>query len=138
MQIRPLGSGHSADSLLVLLREEDCKNLTPFDGELAGILSVLISRRDFTGKKDSLLRVPMVEGCLYVVGLGKTEKCSLSVIREALVQGLRKIGTSRGKIADVIVSHLAEYDGLSFVLGEAGGLCGYFPQTLHKSLTNNA
>ena len=125
MQIKPLGSEHSADSLLVLLREEDCKNLVSFDGELAGILSVLISRKDFTGKKDSLLRVPLVEGCLYLAGLGKKDKCTLSIIREALVQGLRKIGTNRGGIADVIISHLAEYDGLSFVLGEAGGVCGY-------------
>ena len=125
MQIKHRSIEHSADSLLVLLREEDCKNLAPFEGELAGILSVLISRKDFTGKKDSLLRVPLVEGTMYLAGLGKSEKCTLSVIRDALVLGLRKIGTNRGKIADVIISHLAEYDGLSFVLGEAGELCGY-------------
>ena len=125
MQIKHKDNEHSADSLLVLLREEDCKNLTPFDGELGGILADLVSRKDFTGKKGSLLRVPLVEGCLYLSGLGKKEKCSLNVIREALVKGLRKIGKSRGKVADLRISHLSEYDGLQFALGEAGGLCGY-------------
>ena len=125
MQINRRDENHSPDSLLVLLREEDCKNLAPFGGELAGILSVLISRKDFTGKKDSLLRVPLVEGCLYIVGLGKKEKCTLNIIREALFRGLRKIGKSRGKVADVLISHLSEYDGLSFALGEACGLCAY-------------
>ncbi len=125
MQIKHLDSEHSADSLLVLLREEDCGNLASFDGELAGILSALVSRKDFNGKKDSSLRIPLVEGSLYLSGLGKKEKCSLSVIRDALVQGLRKIGKSHGKVADVKISHLSEYDGLSFVLGEACGLCAY-------------
>ena len=125
MQIKHWDKGHSADSLLVLLREEDCKNLAAFDGDLRGLLADLISRKEFTGKKGSLLRVPLVEGCLYLCGLGKKEKCSLNVIRDSLFQGLRKIGKSRGKIADVKISHLSEYDGLSFALGEAGGLCSY-------------
>ena len=125
MQIKRRDETHSADSLLVLLREEDCKNLTPFDGDLGVILADLVSRKEFTGKKGSLLRVPLVEGCLYLSGLGKKEKCSLNVIRDSLFQGLRKIGKSRGKIADLVISHLSEYDGLSFALGEAGGLCSY-------------
>jgi len=125
MQIKRRDETHSADSLLVLLREEDCKNPAAFDGDLRAVLADLVSRRDFTGKKGSLLRVPLVEGCLYLLGLGKKEKCSLSVIRDALFQGLRKIGKSRGKIADVKISHLSEYKGLSFALGEAGGLCAY-------------
>ena len=125
MQIKHWDKDHSADSLLVLLREEDCKNLAPFDGDLGAVLADLVSRKDFNGKKGSLLRVPLVEGCLYLSGLGKKEKCSLGVIRDSLFQGLRKIGKSRGKIADVKISHLSEYDGLSFALGEAGGLCAY-------------
>lgn len=124
MQIRHWDN-ESADSLLVLLREEDCENLTPFDGELAGILSVLISRKDFTGKKGSLLRVPLVEGTLYLVGLGKKEKCTLSLIRDSLTMGLRTVGKNRGKSSSVLISHLKEYDGLTFALGEACGLCGY-------------
>ncbi len=109
----------------MLLREEDCKDLVAFDGDFRAVLADLVSRRDFNGKKGSLLRVPLVEGCLYLSGLGKKEKCSLSVIRDSLFQGLRNIGQSRGKIADVKISHLSEYEGLSFALGEAGGLCSY-------------
>ena len=116
---------NTQSSVLVLLREEDCGNLTSFDGELAGILSALVSRKDFTGKKGSLLRVPLVEGTLYLVGLGKTEKCTLKLIRDSLAWGLRTVGKNRGKSAVVLISHLKEYEGLSFALGEAGGLCGY-------------
>ena len=125
MQIRHLENLESADSLLILLREEDCENLPSFDGELAGILSALISRKDFTGKKDSLLRVPLVEGTVYLIGLGKKEKCNLALIRNSLAWGLRTAGKNRGQSAAVLISHLNEYEGLSFALGEAGGLCGY-------------
>ena len=111
--------------MLILLREEDCENLPPFDGELTGILSALISRKDFTGKKGSLLRVPLVEGNIYLIGLGKKEKCNLALIRNSLAWGLRTVGKNRGKSATVLISHLNEYEGLSFALGEAGGLCGY-------------
>ena len=96
MRISRWDNTQSADSVLVLLREEDCGNLTSFDGELAGILSALVSRKDFTGKKGSLLRVPLVEGTLYLVGLGKTEKCTLKLIRDSLAWGLRTVGKNRG------------------------------------------
>lgn len=112
-----------ADSLLVLLREQDCQNLPPLDGELKEILSALISRKDFTGKKDSLVKIPRLDGSFYLAGLGK--ECSVNKIREALVRGLRKIGKSHGKSAVVLISHLSEYEGLGFVLGEAGVLCSY-------------
>ena len=125
MRIKRLENSESADSLLILLREEDCENLPPFDGELTGILSALISRKDFTGKKGSLLRVPLVEGTIYLIGLGKKEKCNLALIRNSLAWGLRTVGKNRGKSATVLISHLNEYEGLSFALGEAGGLCGY-------------
>ncbi len=125
MQIKRLENSESADSLLILLREEDCENLPPFDGELSGILSALISRKDFTGKKGSLLRVPLVEGNIYLIGLGKKEKCNLALIRNSLAWGLRTVGKNRVKSATVLISHLKEYEGLSFALGEAGGLCGY-------------
>ena len=125
MRIKRLENSESADSLLILLREEDCENLPPFEGELSGILSALISRKDFTGKKGSLLRVPLVEGTIYLIGLGKKEKCNLALIRNSLAWGLRTVGKNRGKSATVLISHLNEYEGLSFALGEAGGLCGY-------------
>ncbi|MBQ6666439.1 MAG: leucyl aminopeptidase [Synergistaceae bacterium] len=125
MRIKRLENSESADSLLILLREEDCENLPPFEGELSGILSALISRKDFTGKKGSLLRVPLVEGNIYLIGLGKKEKCNLALIRNSLAWGLRTVGKNRGKSVTVLISHLNEYEGLSFALGEAGGLCGY-------------
>ena len=125
MQISLRENNTSFDSLLLLLREEDCENLNSFGEEMRGILSVLVSRKDFNGKKGSLLRVPLTEGCLYLIGLGKKEKCSLNLIRDSLAWGLRSIGKNHGVKASVLISHLKEYEGLSFALGEAGELCGY-------------
>ena len=128
MLIKPLENLQSADSLLLLLREEDCENLSSISnltGEIKNILSALISRKDFKGKKGSLLRVPLVEGNLYLIGLGKKEKCNLNLIRNSLAWGFRLIGRGRNKTASVILSHLREYGGLSFALGEAAGLCAY-------------
>lgn len=125
MLINRCADDTSADSLLVLLREEDCNNIPEFHKDIREIIAVLVSRRDFKGKKGSLLRVPMVEGNMYLIGLGKKDKCTLKLIRDSLAWGLRTIGRNHGKSACVPLSHLKEYEGLCFSLGEAGGLCGY-------------
>ena len=119
------------DSVLVLLGEEDCKNLPALPEDLKDIVASLAARKDFTGKKGSLLRVPMVEGTLYLAGLGK--KPDTKHIREALCSGLRTAGRNRAKSAFVPLAHL-EGEGLAFVLGEAAGLCGY---TFDKYKTKN-
>ena len=125
MQIKRWENFNPVDSLLILLREEDCQNLPSFDDEVKEILSALVSRKDFTGKKGSLLRVPLVEGTLYLIGLGKKEKCNLNLIRDSLAWGFRNAGKNHSKSLAVLLSHLKEYDGLTFALGEAGGLCSY-------------
>ena len=125
MQIRHCDKTPQADSLLLLLTEEDCKDIPELDEGIREVVSVLISRKDFNGKKGSFLRVPMVEGSMYLSGLGKREKCTLSAIRESLASGLRAIGRKHGRSAFVPLSHLKGYDGLAFALGEASGLCGY-------------
>ena len=125
MQIKRWENFNPVDSLLILLREEDCQNLPSFDDEVKEILSALVSRKDFTGKKGSLLRVPLVEGTLYLIGLGKKEKCNLNLIRDSLAWGFRNAGKNHSKSSAVLLSHLKEYDGLTFALGEAGGLCSY-------------
>ena len=117
----------SVDSAVVLLTEEDSQNLSrlpSLPASLIEITSALISRKDFTGKKGSLLRVPMADGTLYLSGLGKSAKCSVSVIRDALTVALRSAGKNRAKSAFVPLKHVA-CDGIACVLGEAAGLCGY-------------
>ncbi|MBR1658638.1 MAG: leucyl aminopeptidase [Synergistaceae bacterium] len=125
MQISLWKNNTPTDSLLLLLREEDCGDLSSFDKDLREILSALINRKDVSGKKGSLLRVPLIEGNLYLIGLGKKEKCSLNLIRDSLAWGLRTIGKNHGVKALVLLRHLNEYEGLPSALGEAGGLCGY-------------
>ena len=127
MQINRWNANQSADSIVVLLTEEDSLNLPQIPSISEGlreIIAALSSRKDFTGKKGSLLRVPMLEGTLYLSGLGKSAKCTLNVIRDALVKALRTAGRNHAKSSFVPMKHL-EREGLGFVFGEAAGLCGY-------------
>lgn len=115
------------DSAVVLLTEEDMQNLSQLSSlpeSLKEIICALSARKDFTGKKDSLLRVPVLDGTLYLLGLGKTAKCTTTLIRDSLAKGLRTAGKNRTKSAFVPLAHL-EREGLGFALGEAAGLCGY-------------
>lgn len=110
------------DSVLVLMGEEDCGKISglPVPDSLKDIISALASRKDFTGKKGSLLRVPMVEGTLYLVGLGK--KITASLVRDSIAWGLRTAGRNHAKSAFVPLGHL---ECSAEILGEASGLCGY-------------
>ena len=64
MQIKRL-SNQDADALLMLLREEDTENLSSFSGliddKLRDFVMSLISRKDFTGKKGSLVKLPLFD-----------------------------------------------------------------------------
>ena len=120
-------NNEAVDSAVVLLTEEDSQNLSLIPSLPDGfteIISALVSRKDFTAKKGSLLRVPMFDGTLYLLGLGKAAKCTLTLVRDSLAWGLRTAGRNRAKSAYVPVKHL-EREGLSFALGEAAGLCDY-------------
>ena len=110
------------DAVLVLLTEEQCKNLPALPECIKDVTASLTARKDFSGKKGSLLRVPMVEGTLYLAGLGK--KPARDAVRSALCSGLRSAGRNRAKSAFVPLAHV-EAEGRDFLLGEAAGLCGY-------------
>jgi len=130
MQIKRLSS-QAADALLILLREEDTENFSNFsglDGKLRDFVMYLISRKDFTGKKGSLVKLPLFDSSfknLYLIGLGKEKKCDINLIRDSLAWGFRKIGRERNKTACVILKNLSSYKELALSLGEAAGLCGY-------------
>lgn len=128
MQIKRLESYAQIDSQVLLLTEEDCENLSSLNGldsNLRDITESIIKRKDFDGKKGKNLRVPLIEGNLYLIGLGKKKKCNLNLIRDSLAWALRTAGRNHAKNAAVNLSHLKSFDGLSFALGEASGLCGY-------------
>ena len=80
---------------------------------------------EVNGKKGKNLRVPLVKGNLYLIGLGKREKCNLNLIRDSLAWGLRTAGRNHSKRAGINLEHLNSINGLSFALGEAAGLCAY-------------
>ena len=131
MQIKQLNSGQAVGALVLLLREEDCKNFSTFSELTEGLRDFvieLISRKDFEGKKGSFLRLPVFNSSfknLYLIGLGKKEKCDLNLIRDSLAWAFRSAGRQHNDSAAVILNHLKEFSGLSVTLGEAGGLCGY-------------
>ena len=130
MQIKRL-SNQEADALLILLREEDTENFSNFSGldaKLRDFVMSLISRKDFTGKKGSLVKLPLFDSNfknLYLIGLGKKDKCDINLIRDSLAWGFRKIGRERNKTASVILKNLSSYKDLALTLGEAAGLCSY-------------
>jgi leucyl aminopeptidase len=111
------------DALLVAMHEEDCKKwsvVSPY-GE---IVKVLVKRKDFEGKKGSVVKVPLLEGNvknLYLVGLGKAGEDG--ALRDALTGALRKIGRERNESALILTGKSAPEADVA--LGEAVGLCGY-------------
>ena len=128
MQIKRYENNLAVDSILLPLREQE--NFSGLDNRLREIVNGVIERKDFTGKKSSLFRIPVFDSSLnvknlYLLGLGKNEKCNLKLIRDSLAWGLRSIGRQHNKSVRVILEGLKDYEGLCFAFGEAAGLCGY-------------
>ena len=128
MQIKRYENNLAVDSILLPLREQE--NFSGLDNRLREIVNGVIERKDFTGKKGSLFRIPVFDSSLnvknlYLLGLGKNEKCNLKLIRDSLAWGLRSIGRQHNKSVRVILEGLKDYEGLCFAFGEAAGLCGY-------------
>lgn len=122
-------------ALVLPLREEDCAEGSALP--LGDLVRELKERRDFAGKKGSLLRVPLFgKGIrnLYLAGLGKGKECGSALVRDMLAYALRTAGRQHNETALVALAHLCEgesgpfeRDGLarSVILSEAAGLCGY-------------
>ena len=118
-------------ALVLLLREEDCGD-TPAALPCGDLVKELAARKDFTGKKGSLLRVPLFgRGIrnLYLAGLGKSKDCDPVLVRDMLAYALRTAGRQHNETAFVPHAHLSGSAGLcdsvSTLVAEAVGLCGY-------------
>jgi len=118
-------------ALVLLLREEDCGD-TPAALPCGDFVKELAARKDFTGKKGSLLRAPLFgRGIrnLYLAGLGKSKDCDPVLVRDMLAYALRTAGRQHNETAFVPHAHLSGSAGLcdsvSTLLAEAVGLCGY-------------
>ena len=80
------------DSIAVLLQQgENCESI----GKLSEIVMELIARKDFTGKKGNLIKVPIIRGAvknLYLMGIGENEEIeSAAVVRSVTAELVRKI-----------------------------------------------
>jgi leucyl aminopeptidase len=113
------------DALLAAMHEEDCKKCpvaSPYDQ----VVKALVERKDFEGKKGSMVKVPLLEGDvknLYLLGLGKVKERTSAALRDALTGTLRKIGRERNESVLILTDKSAPETDV--VLGEAAGLCGY-------------
>ena len=90
------------DSIAVILKQEEkCENI----GRLAEIIKELSSRKDFTGKKGSLLRIPIMDGTvknLYLMGAGKDEGKDMSAtVRSVTAELVRK--TKKDNCKDLLI-----------------------------------
>ena len=117
------------DAVLVLMREEECKKCEAA-GAWATIAKTLVKRKDFEGKKGSLVRVPLFDGDvgnLYLAGLGRSDDASTATLRDVLTSSLRRIGREQNRTVLVLSGALSDgkVGESDVVLGEAAGLCGY-------------
>ena len=126
------------DALVLLLREEDCTDSIPFAGPYEETVKEMVRRKDFTGKKGSMLRIPLLEGDaknLYLVGLGKTEEGSAVLVRDTVAQTLRALGRHNCESALLLPEGLERFweneekdknsVPASELLAEAAELAGY-------------
>jgi leucyl aminopeptidase len=85
-------SDWKGDSIAIVVHQEGkCENI----GALSEIIKELNYRKDFTGKKSSFVKVPIMDGNvknLYLAGAGKNEDKNLSAtIRSVTAELVRKI-----------------------------------------------
>ena len=117
-------------AVLIPMREGD-GDVLPENIELGNLNSILKdirSRKDFTGKKGSLLRVPIYDNesvnNLYLIGLGKAENVNSNLVRDTLAWGLRTVGRQHNKKVLLLTGHL-KYTGLNKIFGEISELSSY-------------
>ena len=101
-------------AVLIPMREGD-GDVLPENIELGNLNSILKdirSRKDFTGKKGSLLRVPIYDNesvnNLYLIGLGKAENVNSNLVRDTLAWGLRTVGRQHNKKVLLLTGHLKQ------------------------------
>ena len=91
------------DAVAVILQEgEKCDSI----GKLSGIIKELYSRKDFTGKKGSIVKVPVMDGSvknLYLVGAGKDDGSKFTAtVRSVAAEIVRKI--SKDNCKDLLIN----------------------------------
>ena len=112
------------DALLLLASEGQCEKIAP--APYTRYVKTLEARKDFEGKKGSLVKLPLFDDNvknLYLAGLGKAEEYTPDRLRDALTAALRKIGRERNK--SVLAISAQKGPDVSVILGEAAELAGY-------------
>jgi len=112
------------DALLLLASEGSHVKIAPLP--YARYIKDLAARKDFEGKKGSLIKIPLFDDNvknLYLAGLGKTKEYTPDLLRDALTLALRKIGRERNKSVLIISDHTGPDTDVT--LGEAAELAGY-------------
>ncbi|MDR1730628.1 MAG: leucyl aminopeptidase [Synergistaceae bacterium] len=112
-------------AVLVLMTEEDCKKCEVASAWKSQV-KALVKRKDFLGKKGSLVKVPLFGGnveSLYLAGLGGDEDCTSARLRDSLAGALRRIGREHNESVLILTEKKGREEEI--LLGEAVELCGY-------------
>ncbi|MBR0043367.1 MAG: hypothetical protein IJP56_00840 [Synergistaceae bacterium] len=111
-------------AVLIALSEESVK--ADKAAAFRDIISGLAERKDFTGKKGALTRVPLFNNKvknIYLLGLGKSEEVNAAVVRDKLAQAFRTIGRQHNNSCLLMLDECVEVKG--DVLIEAAELASY-------------
>ena len=116
----------SGSSILFLLSKEDCEKLPV--KILFNELNTLIARKDFTGKKGSLIKIPLFENQqfqnIFLAGLGEKNNLNSNLLRDTLAYAFRTIGRNHVNSVYVPTEHI-NCENLNFILSEAAELSAY-------------
>lgn len=126
MLIKPSSSITSGSSILFLLSKEDCEKLPV--KSCFNELNTLIARKDFNGKKGSLIKIPLFENQqfqnIFLAGLGEKNKLDSNLLRDTLAYAFRTIGRNHVNSLYVPTEHIF-CENLNFILSEAAELSAY-------------
>ena len=114
----------SGGAVLIALSEESVK--ADKAAAFGDVISGLAERKDFTGKKGALTRVPLFNNKvknIYLLGLGKSEEVNAALARGKLAQAFRTIGRQHNTSCLLMLDECVEVKG--DVLIEAAELASY-------------
>ncbi|MBR1603052.1 MAG: leucyl aminopeptidase [Synergistaceae bacterium] len=113
-------------AVLLALSEESVKSCDKKNSAFAELIIELAARKDFVGKKGSLMRVPLFNNNnknIYLLGLGKAADINSQLVRDKLANAFRTIGRQHNNSLLLMLDNCVEIK--ADILYEAAELASY-------------